>query len=129
MYKLVHTDEKLNYKWLQSHGGFNDWPHPIKECTVEDFLRTICVYSPEYIEYRQIYENQQFRQMIIYWFHLCGFALEIKYALWEGEYYHKVINYYYIGCEHQWQSRTIGTCLHEETCRSCGFKRVIDSSG
>lgn len=31
-------------------------------------------------------------------------------------------------CIHVFKQRTIGKCLHEYTCETCGEKRIIDSS-
>ncbi len=34
----------------------------------------------------------------------------------------------FAACQHKWTRKTIGRCLHEETCVKCGFMRTVDSS-
>jgi hypothetical protein len=35
----------------------------------------------------------------------------------------------FIGCDHDWNTRKIGSCLYEERCVKCGLTHQIDSSG
>lgn len=44
---------------------------------------------------------------------------------WKREF----IECYEVGCAHRIKERTIANCLHEYTCRDCGHRWQVDSSG
>lgn len=45
------------------------------------------------------------------------------------DYWGKKVRYFSFGCEHEWNEEKIGNCLHLLTCKLCGTKREVDSSG
>ena len=103
-------------------GDYNTAPEPMTKCDASDFWREFHSYgSSVEIDHRQIFsKGRSVQNLHIMIFFDAIFAIELQND-WTPQFYR-------IGCEHAYEDVTIGHCLHEYTCKKCGFKQTIDSS-
>lgn len=134
MHKLIYTNEKPDIVGIHNEWDNNKLPTPFKQISTDKAIHLITTNQPNYIEYRQITEDFDIPKFgFIYYYHSC--ALFISYPLnWKlinNEItYTNDIEYYYIGCEHDYQrTRNLGNCYNEYTCTKCNRKENVDSSG
>lgn len=141
MYKLVscHSDT------LAPDGTrYNDPPKGLRRIDEKAFAQSkYFSYSPELIEFRQIYVKSNddlspdrkgiMISMTLYWFHDdTGIAIHADY--WKGK-----VEYFAFGCKHEYKElsqeecreRNIqhyGRCYHVSECKKCGYINAVDSS-
>lgn len=132
MYKLVHEQRSDN---------FNVAPAGWRPITEKEFAQSnFFVYSPEMIDYKQMYRLESGeplpKPVFCRLFHMhdkTGFAMEHNYS--GGK-----VNYYAFGCKHDYrelgqdeaQGRGMnhyGMFCHIYECRTCGNIEKQDSSG
>ena len=70
------------------------------------------------------------------WGHLTIFPMNVMQltdggiAIWYSYSPEKVVRYFELrNCDHEWSYRQLGNCWKEYTCRKCGKKYDVDSSG
>lgn len=128
--KLVGVDEKqvmerkdLYFPYIKDLKNWNELPEPCKEADEGDkdlLLRRFFIYSPEFIEFRQVKIDGKLHYTKILYFHDVAFALLY--------YNDKELKIYKIGCEHDLTMEEIGRCVDEYRCKKCGFVMVVDHS-
>ena len=127
---------------LQGYGGYNDAPPNLREIKAKEFAQSMFfIYSPEYVEYRQVDPKQvgprekYFLDLRLFYMHDgTGFALAHDY--WKGR-----VRYFRFGkCMHEateelspQEARANGVehwgmCYHVYKCRNCGYTYAVDSS-
>jgi len=143
--KWVEKPKTLKYSWLEDFGTHNKIPTPYTEIDENDYIILTRSYSPNYIEYRQLYDIPGMATMLstqIYWYH--NFAIAIVYP---GNWHidkgkvkcNDRLQYFRIGCKHNFRELTrkeclnreidhYGMCYHVYECENCGVIEAHDSS-
>lgn len=129
----IKTEPLVKPKYISDMGTFNKLPTPWKDITADRYCHLAFTYTPHAIEFKQVRELKEYRANIyISYFHkyALGVVPPQSWTLKNQEIiYTEPIRYLYIGCEHKFQEKTVGHCLHEYSCELCGLQETVDSSG
>lgn len=140
-HKLVMDQSEMpTPKWITNMGGFNHLPEPFALCEAKDFWFMFQIWSPEAIEFRQVYLDhttpegikQQMHNTQIYWFYNTAFAL-LRFNNEDAP------RFFRLGCNHTYeelsqdQSRREGITHHGRSyhvyrCSKCSYVKSEDSS-
>ena len=135
MRKLIYAS-KDEYPIITKDIHPNDFPDGWREITPEEFSTSdFFSYSPEYIEYRQMYDNHKagVHAKLFHFPDGTGIAMS-------NEYWEKKVRFYKFGCEHSYNELStkqaseegvshFGNCYHVYKCSKCNHVMSQDSSG
>lgn len=118
------SEEFMKEHGIESWGTFNEPPKPMKEVDMQKFWHTFSSYGvSKDEEFRQLHFDGKCHHGHIFIYHDKIFFLEAEYT--NSTF---IPHCWLIGCDHEYSEKTIGRCLHEYTCKKCGFKTIQDSS-
>jgi len=130
---LTEVGKMEKPEWIDDLGTYNTFPQPCVLSTERDFQARFSCYSPEYIEFRQVYIAEEgYCDDHIFWFHNTGFMMVHPTSKFPTRYFR-------IGCQHVWKGLTekqmrdlnigpLGRCEHVQICNKCGTVYRTDSS-
>jgi hypothetical protein len=98
--------------------------HEIDEKTLCQETR-LAVYAPQFIEWRQLPIDGKTKPIIsirLFWFH-DGTCVGLSLDYWAGK-----VRWFAGGCQHEFEEKKVGNCLHQRTCKKCNYEEVVDSS-
>ena len=133
MLMLTEVGKMEKPEWIDDLGTYNTFPQPCVPSTERDFQAIFSCYSPEYIEFRQVYiAGEGYCNAHIFWFHNTGFMMVHPTSKFPTRYFR-------IGCKHVWEGLTekqmrdlnigpLGRCEHVQICNKCGTVYRTDSS-
>jgi len=150
MYKLVSADANEVVAAVPEdidRTDYNSLPRPFVEITESDYIQRIGAGTPQYIEFRQVYEDgfSHHLNTRIEWHHDIAIAIVFP-AEWTCDNdlkfrirFKQPLRYFYIGCDHKWkelsteQARALdvphyGACYHVYMCSECSRITAQDSS-
>jgi hypothetical protein len=113
--------EKLRY--MTSMGSKNVMPEPWKAITQEEYLKNVNTYHAFYYQSVQIVKGENFglySQVYILYNHEYGYGYEIRHD--------DKVRFLRFGCAHEYETKNVGRCLTQYTCKKCGLTQTIDSS-
>jgi len=122
-------DEKfLKEHGVTSWGSYNEAPTPIEKCDMSVFWHEFAMYGLGKIdeeESRQVSLEGRLVSGHILVYHDKIFLLESR---WNGVNNKFFGECWLIGCNHEYSSVNTGRCLHQLTCKKCGYSYEVDSS-
>lgn len=109
----------------------NTPPTGLREVSPEEAQRRgWLLYAPAFREYRSVQWTRPDGK--VEWLNLWmeWSTLNDGVALVRGPGYgnEPAVRFFVFGCDHEFETKTVGRCLHESTCKKCGCVQVIDSS-
>ncbi len=150
MYKLTHADANEVVAAVPEgieRGTYNTLPRPFVEITESDYIQRMGSQTPQFMEFRQVYEDgfSHHLNTQIQWYHDVAIAIVFP-TEWTsdstlkfGIRFKQPLRYFYIGCEHKWrelstdEARALavphyGACYHVYQCTLCSRVHAADSS-
>ena len=110
-------------------GGYNDFPPNWKKITEAEFVQSnFFVYEPRVRDHRQMYPDDRFllkfTEATLYFFHDgSGVAISPDHKKNKVNYFSFDVN------QHDYEEKTTENHLHVFTCKKCGYRNEVDSSG
>jgi len=124
--KLVYVkpievkNEIMSRKWLNNYGSYNHIPEPylkIDEYTFADIAKRG---SPDYFEFRMVssIEKGKYLPAYVYWYDDGGLMVMFDHNS-------PLMEFYHIGCLHEFDEEIGDKGDHNLTCKVCGYKDII----
>lgn len=129
--KLVYVkplevkEDIMSRKWLNNYGSYNHMPEPWVKIDDGTFAEIARRGTPDYIEYRMILVDDKGKKDYIpahvYWYSAGGLMVMFDY----DENSKSTMQFYLIGCMHEFDDNEDGRGGHLLTCRVCGYRDVV----
>jgi len=135
--------------WITDMGDYNKWPEPHREIDAHRFIHLTAIYSPLFMDIRQIIVGKGLAMLhvTIFYYHHCAVAI-VHPTKWttkkDGpgiEYDLSQCKFYEIGCQHKYRELPQDECRergisypidatrwHVNECETCGHINAYDSS-
>jgi hypothetical protein len=127
--KLVYVkplevkEDIMSRKWLKDYGSYNHMPEPWVKIEDGIFSEIARRGVPDYLEYRMILVDDKgktdYMPSYIYWYSAGGMMVIFDY---KNE---LPMQFYLIGCIHEFDDAQDGKGGHHLKCRMCGYEDII----
>jgi|WetSurMetagenome_2_1015567.scaffolds.fasta_scaffold07749_15 hypothetical protein len=129
--KLVYVkplevkEDIMSRKWLKNYGSYNHMPEPWVKIDDGTFAEIARRGTPDYLEYRMILvDNKGEKEYIpsyIYWYNAGGLMVIFEF----DDNDKSIMQFYLVGCIHEFDDTSDGKGGHLLTCRSCGYNDIV----
>jgi len=111
----------MKFGWLQEFGSFNRIPQPFMKLNDVSFIEIAKRGTPEYMEHRMLAivdgDTDKYIPSTIYWYNDTGLMVVFD--------EHNHMDFYQIGCQHDYDEVPVGKDRVDLKCKKCGYVDVI----